>query len=99
MEDCGLNRTNLKETNKNMNIIFVTGYSHYAVDAFSIRSSGYLLKPVRSEEIAAELNNLRIPIKSDNKVHIRVQTFGGFEVFVDGQPVIFSRGSCFEKAQ
>lgn len=80
----------LKELQPEINIIFVTGFSQYAVDAISLRCSGYLLKPVSSRAIEAELLNLRNPVQSDT-AHIRVQTFGGFELFVDGVPVRFGR--------
>lgn len=46
--------------------------------------------------IAAELNRLRNPLNSENNTHIKVQTFGGFEVFVDGKTVNFSRAKSKE---
>ena len=36
----------LKKINPDIHIIFVTGYSQYAVDAFAMHATGYLLKPV-----------------------------------------------------
>ena len=36
-------------------IIFLTAYSEYAFDAFSVRAGGYLLKPVTEEMLAAEV--------------------------------------------
>ena len=35
-----------KKINPKINIIFVTAYDNYAVDAFNIHASGYILKPV-----------------------------------------------------
>lgn len=43
------------------NIIFVTGYSDYMVEAFELHASGYVKKPVRAERILSEMNNLRYP--------------------------------------
>lgn len=77
----------------NLNIIFVTGYSEYTLDAFRIHASGYLLKPVRIEELRAELDHLRHEIP---RRHVRVQTFGFFEVFVDSMPLKFTRTKCKE---
>ena len=37
-------------------IIFTTAYDQYAVDAFAAHAVGYLLKPVRKEQLAASLN-------------------------------------------
>lgn len=42
-----------------LNIVFVTGYSQYALDALRLRVSGYLLKPVRAADLRAELDSLR----------------------------------------
>ena len=78
-----------------MNIIFVTGFSKYAADAFALRASGYITKPVRVERIREELENLRNPI-IESPMRIRVQTFGNFEIFVDGEPLKFKRSRTKE---
>lgn len=80
----------LKDRCPNMNIIFATAYSEYAIDAISMRVSGYLLKPVREKDVREELANLRIPVPRDKK-KLFVQCFGNFELFYDGQPVKFLR--------
>lgn len=51
----------LQEIHGKTNIIFITGYSEYAVDAFSLGSSGYIMKPVEPEAIALEISRLRNP--------------------------------------
>lgn len=80
----------LKDRCPGMNIIFATAYSEFAIDAFSMRASGYLLKPVREENVREELANLRMPLQRDEK-KLFVQCFGNFELFYDGQPVKFQR--------
>lgn len=40
-------------------VIFCTAYDDYAVEAFSSQAMGYLLKPVKQEELAAALNRVR----------------------------------------
>ena len=57
----------LKEINPKMNIIFVTGFSDYKGDAMDLKASGYLMKPVTAEEVAAELEDLRFPIVPKKK--------------------------------
>ena len=79
----------LKEIQPDINIIFVTGYSEHMAEAFSLHASGYVLKPASREKIEEELANLRNPV-TEKPSHIRVQTFGHFEVFVDGKHVLFS---------
>lgn len=82
--------TELKNINKNTNIIFVTGYSEYALDAFGVNASGYILKPAKASDVENALENLRVPVKyNENK--IRIQCFGNFEVFFNDSPVKFSR--------
>lgn len=80
----------IKEINSDTNIVFVTGYSEYAVDAFSINASGYILKPARKEQVENALNNLRVPLKF-NEDKLKVQCFGNFEVFSRGEMVVFKR--------
>lgn len=51
----------LKMEQPDINIIFLTGYSQYAAQAFALHASGYLQKPVRKEEVERELKDLRYP--------------------------------------
>ncbi len=77
------------------NIIFVTGYSEYAMDAFQLRASGYIMKPVQISDIKIEVENLR-HIPKENEKAVVIKTFGNFEVQVNGKPVIFSRSKSKE---
>lgn len=81
----------LKELQKTLNIIFVTGYSDYMMDAFALHASGYLLKPVLPAAIQTELHNLRFPPPVERKKAIRAQCFGNFEVYAHGKPLEFNR--------
>lgn len=77
-------------------IIFLTGYSQYAVDAFSIHAHGYLLKPINKEKLAREVQYALSSKTSEKYPHIFVRTFGEFELFVDGKPVHFARSKAKE---
>lgn len=85
----------LKEICTSINIIFVTGYSQYAVDAFSINASGYILKPPQTEDVLNALENLRSPIFEKSE-KLFVQCFGNFEVFYGGKPLVFKRSKAKE---
>lgn len=85
----------LKKVNPRINIIFVTGYSEYTGEAISMRASGYLQKPVMAEDVLEEINNLRYPVQQPAR-GIYAQTFGNFELFVDGKPVPFPRAKSKE---
>ena len=79
-----------------INIIFSTGYSEYAPEAFEMHASGYIMKPITAEKVRYELDDLRFrtPIASQGKLCI--QTFGNFEVFADGKPVSFKYSKAKE---
>lgn len=85
----------LKDINPNINIVFVTGYSEFMKDAFSLHASGYVLKPPTKKTIERELNELRNPVKI-NTERIVACTFGNFDVFVDGNPITFRRNKAKE---
>lgn len=85
-----------KEICPEVNIIFVTGYSQYTMEAFRLRASGYLMKPVRAADLRAELDNLRNPLPRRPLHRVRIQTFGNFEVFLDNRPLYLPRSKCLE---
>lgn len=80
----------LKEIYPKVNIVFVTGYSQYTNEAFDLHASGYVYKPVTAKKIVIEMENLRNPIKW-KETGIYVNTFGKFELIVNGEEVSFGR--------
>ena len=85
----------LKDIQPHIHIIFVTAFKEYAVDAFSIHATGYLLKPLQKEQLMRELTFI-YDKESDSKKRVRVQTFGNFEVWVDEKPLSFGRHKAKE---
>jgi len=85
-----------KELCPEVNLIFVTGYSQYMMEAFRLHASGYLMKPVSAEELREELHNLRHPLTEESSGRVRIQTFGNFEIFLNGKPVDLPRTKCRE---
>ena len=72
-----------------VSIVFCTGYESYALDAIKMHiDAGYLMKPVRAQEVQAEISHI-LEKRSEKK--LRVSCFGEFEVFIDGKPLAFSR--------
>lgn len=65
IELCGLDGISLaksvKQMNPQVNIIFLTvcDEREHAKEVFSIKPSGYILKPAKKEQLESELNNLR----------------------------------------
>ncbi len=83
----------LKRLYGRINIIFVTGFSSYAKEAFDLHASGYICKPVCVEDIRNELLNLRYNPLEDITLNqrVRVKCFGSLNVYVDGKLLSFSR--------
>ncbi len=81
----------LKEIHEKMNIIFITGYSEFAVDAFSLGSSGYIMKPVEPEAIALEVSRLRNPpglTKSIERIGEFIFDHNSRRVFCNGRDLL-----------
>lgn len=82
----------IKSMHPDTKIIFLTGFSSFAVDAFKLKASGYLLKPVDEEELAKEIEyaaSMDSTNKSRNNGNIVIRTFGSFDVFAEGRLVAF----------
>ena len=81
-------------------ILFVTAHPQYAVDAWKIHATGYILKPLTRERLSDELNYAaewrRERAAKEQIPHIAVQTFGNFDLIVDGKKVNFARSKSKE---
>lgn len=81
--------SNIVLTEQDIEIVFVTAYNQYALEAFKVNAVDYLLKPVLEKDINKTVNRLMkilgkdLHIGQDNKVEARIQCFGGFEVYSD----------------
>ena len=51
----------LLKINPRTNVVFLTAYSEYSLDAWSTGASGFMLKPITPEGIRKQLKNLRYP--------------------------------------
>lgn len=70
-------------------IIFCTGYEEYAVSAFQLHVSGYLIKPITPEAVQKEIDHIK-GIKEKEKL-LTIKCFGNFEVFYNGKSLPFKR--------
>lgn len=79
-------------------IIFCTAYDEYAVDAFNVQAVGYLLKPVRQDDLKAAFSRLNkinkaqvASLNSDHsRTHISAKTHQGLEL-IPIEHVLFFR--------
>ena len=90
----GLNlAVQIKNSAPGAKIVFVTGFSQYALEAFKRHVQGYLLKPVDADMVRTELEALALPQKAPEQApeKLLVRCFGHFEVFHHGKPMVFQR--------
>ena len=51
----------LLEINPRLNVIFLTAYPEYSVEAWNTKASGFMVKPITLEGVKAQLKKLRYP--------------------------------------
>ena len=77
----------VKMINPTTDIVFVTGFDEYAIEAVNtVSPQGYILKPVSKEKVEAVMGNLHASLPHPG---LYIQTFGMFNVFYNGSPVSF----------
>ena len=70
-------------------IVFCTGYEEYAIPAFKLHASGYLMKPISAEDVQGEIDNIK-GMRQKEKI-LTVNCFGNFEVYAKGEMLVFKR--------
>ena len=70
-------------------IVFCTGYEEYAIPAFKLHASGYLMKPISAEDVQCEIDNIKGMIKREKLLTVRC--FGNFEVYAKNEKLMFKR--------
>ncbi|MDD2619784.1 MAG: response regulator [Syntrophomonadaceae bacterium] len=71
-----------------VNIVFVTAYNHYAVQAFELNALDYVIKPVKKERLAKTLERIKPLIgQTSSAKRITINCFGRLSVLVDGQEI------------
>ena len=78
----------------NSKIVFCTGYEEYAIPAFKLHASGYLMKPISAEDVQNEIDNIK-GVRKKEKL-LEVKCFGNFEVYVKGEVLSFKRSRTKE---
>ena len=84
----------ITEIQPDCKIVFCTGYEEYALNAIQLRCSGYLIKPITPEAVQKEIDHIKS--KNPSVLLLDVKCFGNFEVFKNGEPLIFKRRKAKE---
>ncbi len=90
----------LRECRPEIELIYLTAYRDYAFDAYQLYAGAYLLKPFNRADIEKAFSHLTRfsgNALSDAEVpRVFIQTFGRFEVFLDGKPLEFKSAKAKE---
>ena len=54
----------LLEINPRMNVVFLTAYPEYSIEAWNTKASGFMVKPITLEGVKEQLKKLRHPIST-----------------------------------
>lgn len=77
----------IKAIKPQTDIVFVTGYEEYAIEAVNaVSPKGYIVKPVSKKKVETVLANLHETTQGSG---LFVQTFGMFNVLYNGNPLKF----------
>ena len=79
----------INEKQQKCRIVFCTGYEQYAVSAFRLHASGYLMKPITACDVQKEIDHVK-NVQNTQKL-LTVKCFGNFEVFYNGDILPFKR--------
>ena len=81
-------------------VVFVTAHPQYAVDAWAIHPTGFVVKPLTRERLLEEVeyaNQWRASKEDRGEAPcVEVRTFGNFDLIVDGRKVSFPRSKAKE---
>lgn len=70
----------------NTKIVFVTAYNEFAVEAFELNASDYLIKPVRTERLKKTLSRLSIALSNEPySPSVFFECFGRLSILLDGK--------------
>lgn len=83
--------------NADIDIIFVTAYNQYAVEAFELHALDYILKPLTEERLEKTVQRL-LKSKRSEKCSEKpfIQCFGDFEVFLNGDALAWKNTKAKE---
>ena len=80
---------NIIAARPNCKIVFCTGYEEYAIPAFKLHASGYLMKPISAKDVQVEIDNIK-GVRQKDKILV-VNCFGNFEVYAKDEKLMFKR--------
>lgn len=85
----------LRKSNPEILLIYIIEDEKGALEAIRTHAAGYLTKPFSKEEMQYAVETARL-LSRRRKKRIFARTFGYFDVFVDGKPIMFKSAKAKE---
>lgn len=83
--------------NENIEIIFITAFNQYAVEAFEVQAMDYIMKPLTEERLEKTLRRLtRSQRTSKSLEKPYIQCVGDFEIFLNGEAMSWKNSKAKE---
>lgn len=85
----------LRKRNPEILLIYIAEDERYAKEALQLRVAAYIVKPYSKEDLQYAVETARLLSRRRRK-RIFARTFGYFDVFVDGKPIMFKSAKAKE---
>ena len=97
----GVNGLQLSEQildlSETIDIIFVTAFNQYAVEAFELQAMDYIMKPLTEERLGKTVKRLLKTKRTGGRPGKPfIQCFGDFEVFLNGEALVWKNSKAKE---
>ena len=87
----------IQNMDEQLDIVFVTAFNRYALEAFEVQAVDYILKPLTEERLNKSIKRLKKNhLKSVNGGKPSVQCLGDFELFVNGEALTWKNSKAKE---
>lgn len=91
----------LMDANPYLEVVFVTAYNQYALEAFKAHATGYLLKPLSHDDFTAQIDSMEKKLEKTRKVEddrLIINCFGAFSIkkASDNEPLRFRTSKAEE---
>jgi two-component SAPR family response regulator len=87
----------IQNLNENIDIIFVTAFNQYAVEAFELQAMDYIMKPLTEERLGKTIRRLlKVNRTGARPEKPFIQCFGDFEVFLNGEALAWKHSKAKE---
>jgi DNA-binding LytR/AlgR family response regulator len=72
----------IREFDKAVKIVFLTSSPEFALESYSVKASGYILKPVKYERLSEVLNDCTLALKEEPKKLLLKSSFGYHKIYL-----------------